>query len=173
VNAADHRGSTPLLTAVAVASAELVQLLLGTGADITAQHIVGVTVLHAATENSKRPEVLQLLLEQNGAAAMVNNLAAVCGCCGTRTANMKCDQPAHLKLLLAAGADAHKTTDRGSTALHVAAIHKFAAPVLCLLIKAGVDLHVENSDGQTAAQVAADTGNALAAALLTRAALDD
>jgi ankyrin repeat protein len=84
---------------------------------------------------------------------------------------MSCAQPAYLKLLLAAGADVHKTTDRGNTALHVAAVHKFAAPVLCLLIKAGVDLHAENSAGKTAAQVAAAIGNTLAAALLTRAAV--
>jgi ankyrin repeat protein len=43
---------------------------------------------------------------------------------------------------------------------------------MCLLIKAGVDLHAVNSDGKTAAQVAADSGNTLAAALLTRAARD-
>jgi ankyrin repeat protein len=85
---------------------------------------------------------------------------------------MKCAQPVHLKLLLAAGADVHKTTNRGNTALHVAAVHKFAAPVICLLIKAGVDLHALNSAGKTAAQVAADSGNTLAAALLTRAARD-
>jgi ankyrin repeat protein len=48
---------------------------------------------------------------------------------------MYCEQPAHLKLLLAAGADVHATTDIGNTALHVAAVHKFAAPVLCLLIQ--------------------------------------
>jgi ankyrin repeat protein len=172
VDASDHNGSTPLLAAAACASAELVQLLLDAGADITAQHTVGVNVLHSAVENSKRPEVLQLLLEHSSAGAMIDNVAALCSCCGSRTVLMKCEFPAHLKLLLAAGADVHKTTDTGNTALHVAAVHKFAAPVLCLLIKAGVDLHVENSDCQTAAEVAADSGNMLAAALLTRAALD-
>jgi ankyrin repeat protein len=85
---------------------------------------------------------------------------------------MLCEQSAQLKLLLAAGADVHVTTDRGNTVLHVAAVHKFAAPVMCLLIKAGVDLHAENSDGKTAAQVGTDSGNTLAAALLTRAARD-
>jgi ankyrin repeat protein len=77
-----------------------------------------------------------------------------------------------MKLLLAAGADVHVTTDRGNTALHVAAAHKHPAPVLCLLIKAGVDLHAENCDGKTAAQVAGDPGNTLTATLLTRAARD-
>jgi ankyrin repeat protein len=130
-------------------------------------------MLHAAAaQNVEHPEVLQLLSEQSGAAAMIDNEAVVCRCCGPRAAIMICEQPAHHKLLLAAGADVHKSTDRGNTALHVAAVHKFAAPVLCLLIKTGVDLHAENSDGKTAAQVAADSGNTLAAALLHRAARD-
>jgi ankyrin repeat protein len=172
VNARAANGATPLSAAVAFSSAESVQVLLSAGADVTAQHANGVTVLHAAAGNSKHPEVLQLLLEQSSASAMIGNLAVVCDCCGARTAFMSCEQPAHLKLLLAAGADVHTTTDRSNTALHVAAVHKFAAPVLCLLIKAGVDLHAVNNDGKTAAQVAADSGNTLAAALLTRSARD-
>jgi ankyrin repeat protein len=125
-----------------------------------------------AVNNKEHPEVLQLLLEQSSASAMIDDLADECDCCGSRTLIMMRDQPAHLKLLLAAGVDVHVTTDRGNTALHVAAVHKHPAPVLCLLIKAGVDLHAVNSDGKTAAQVAADSGNTLAAALLTRAGRD-
>jgi ankyrin repeat protein len=165
-------GTTPLMVAAEHARSDFVQLLLDAGADITAQRIGGETALHAAAENGKRPEVLQLLLEQDGAAAMINNVCQACSCCGKRTAVMMCEQPAHLKLLLGASADVHITTDRGNTALHVAAVHKFAAPMLCLLIKAGVDLHAENGAGKTAAQVAAESGNKLAAALLTRAARD-
>jgi ankyrin repeat protein len=172
VTATDAAGTAPLILAAICASAQCVQLLLNAGADITAELTVGVNVLHTAVNNSEHPEVLQLLLEHSGAAAMIDSLAALCDCCGKRSPLMTCAQPAHLKLLLAAGADVHKTTDSGNTALHVAAVHKFAAPVLCLLIKAGVDLHAENSAGKTAAQVAADTGNRLAAALLTRAARD-
>jgi ankyrin repeat protein len=72
--------------------------------------------------------------------------------------------------LLAAGADAHYVNERGNTCLHRAAAHKYPVPVLCLLIRAGADLQAVNSAGKTAAQVAADSGNALAAALLNRAA---
>jgi ankyrin repeat protein len=168
VNARNDRGLTPLALAAARSSAELVQLLLDAGADVTAN----TSVLHHAVSNKERSEVLQLLLEQNGVAAEIDNLAISCGCCGPRTAIMMCEQPAHLKLLLAAGADVHMVTIRGNTALHVAAIHKFAAPVLCLLIKAGVDLHAVNSAGKTAAEVAAESDNTLAAALLARAARD-
>jgi ankyrin repeat protein len=168
VNAPNSRGHTPLALAATYASAEFVQLLLDAGADL----IADVSVLHHAAGNREHSEVLNLLLKQSSTAAMPNTVALGCHCCGPRTAVMMCDQPAHLKLLLAAGADVHKPTDRGNTALHVAAAHKFAAPVLCLLIKAGVDLHAKNNDGKTAAQVATDSGNTLAAALLTRAARD-
>jgi ankyrin repeat protein len=164
--------TTPLMAAARYASTDLVQLLLDPGAEITAQSVSGVTVLHTAANNIEHPEVLQLLLEQSGAIAIIDNLSVQCNCCGLRTALMLCEQPAHLKLLLAAGADVHITTDRGNTALHVSAVHKFTAPVLCLLIKAGVDLHAVNASGKTAAQVAAERGNKLAAALLTRAARD-
>jgi ankyrin repeat protein len=168
VNAPNNRGYTPVALAAAVCSAEFVQLLLDAGAELTGDS----PVLHVAIRNNKGPAVLQLLLEQSSAGAMIDSLGTQCSCCGPRTPIMMCEQPAHLKLLLAAGADVHKTTDRGNTALHVAAVHKFAAPVLCLLIKAGVDLHAVNIDGKTAAQVAVDSGNTLAAALLTRAARD-
>jgi ankyrin repeat protein len=171
VHARAEDGATPLLLAAAYASTHLVQLLLDAGADITAQNALGLSALHLAVTN-EHAEVLQLLLEQSGAAALIDNLTMMCDCCGKRSALMKCKQPAHLKLLLAAGADVHRTTDRGNTALHVAATHNHSAPVICLLIKAGVDLHAMNSAGKTAAQVAADSGNTLAAALLTRAARD-
>jgi Ankyrin repeats (3 copies) len=83
---------------------------------------------------------------------------------------MAAETPAMVKLLLAAGADVHVTTDTGNTALHVAVAHGYPAAVLCVLIKAGADLHAVNNDGKTAAQVAADSGNTLAATLLKRAA---
>jgi uncharacterized protein len=172
VDGCTNGGRTALIVAAACASTQCVQLLRDAGADISAQHVGEETALHATVMRKNRPEVLQLLLEQNGAIALIDSLAVECECCGPRTALMYCEQPAHLKLLLATGADVHKTTDRGNTALHVAAAHKFAAPVLCLLIKAGVDLRAVNGAGKTAAQVAADSGNTLAAALLMRAARD-
>jgi ankyrin repeat protein len=57
-----------------------------------------------------------------------------------------CMQPAHVKLLLAAGADAHVISAAGNTCLHT------------------------NSEGKTAAQVATECGNTLTASLLIRAA---
>jgi ankyrin repeat protein len=163
-----EKGFTPLTIAAKGCSVEFVQLLLTAGAELT----VGSPALHAAVSNSKRFAVLKLLLKQSGAAALIDTVAKQCDCCGPRTAIMLCEQPEHLKLLLAAGADVHKTTSRGNTALHVAAAHSYPASVICLLIKAGTDLQAVNNGDKTAAQVAADSGNTLAAALLTRAARD-
>jgi uncharacterized protein len=168
VNVLNDKGYSPLKLAAAVCSDEFVQLLLDAGADLTENS----AALHNAAGNSQHPEVLQLLLEQSTSGAMIDTLADECECCGRLAAIMGCDQPAHLKLLLAAGADVHITTDRSNAALHVAAVHQYSAAVICLLIKAGVDLHAENSDGKTATQLAADSGNTLAAALLMRAARD-
>jgi uncharacterized protein len=170
VKSANRFGDTPLFGATVRGDLASARVLVRAGADVCAVSTNGMTCLHEAARG-RYLELLQLLLE-HGAAAVIDSLSPVCehSSCGKGTALMSCDSPAHLKILLAAGADVRKTTDRGNTALHVAAVHNFAAPVQCLLIKAGVDLHAENSDGKTAAQAAAESGNTLAAALLTRAA---
>jgi ankyrin repeat protein len=172
VNTTNSDGDTPLIAAAVSGDLGSARLLVRAGADVCAVCTNGMTCLHAAT-GQVPVGLLQLLLE-HGAVAVIDNLSPVCehSSCGKGTALMACDSPAGVKVLLAAGADPHKTTDRGNTGLHVAAAHKYSAPVLCLLIKAGVDLSAVNADGKTAAQVAADSGNTLAAALLTRAARD-
>jgi uncharacterized protein len=64
-------GRTALIVAAACASTQCVQLLLDAGADITAERLGGETALHATVMRNNRLEVLQLLLEQNGAIAMM------------------------------------------------------------------------------------------------------
>jgi ankyrin repeat protein len=128
---------------------------------------VAVTEDHSA--------VAQLLLE-HGAAAGMNTVARVrCSesyncCCFGLTALMLCTSVATVKMLLAAGADVHVTTDAGDTCMHLAVRHSLPVPVVCLLIKAGVDLQAVNNQGKTAAQVAHDTGNTQIEQLLIRAA---
>jgi ankyrin repeat protein len=174
VHARDDNGFEPLLHAVVSGDVPFVQLFINAGANVAAVSVGGASMLHAAADNDHpaHPEVLKQILQHGGAAAHLNRRAAVCECCGRQTPLMVCKQPAQVKLLLTAGADAHKTTDTGNTCLHVAAAHSYTAPVLCLLIKAGVDLSAMNADSMTAAQVASAKGNTLAAALLNRAAAD-
>jgi uncharacterized protein len=169
-NGAGSDGDTPLLGAAIRGDVSSGRVLIDTGADAAVVTPPGFTCLHAAAHN-EHPEMLQLLLECGG-AAVIDNLFPLCGCCGNRSALMMCKQPTEVKLMLAAGADVHlRTATKGNTVLHVAAVHGYPASVLCLLIKAGIDLRAVNSAGKTAAQVAAESGNTLAAALLTRAAV--
>jgi ankyrin repeat protein len=171
VHARDASGCTPLHYAAGRPSSALLEVLLSAVSEDLAELVAndGSTLLHAAAAST---ESMQLLLLQHTAAVapVLDALARGCACCGEHTALMKCSQPGPLQFLLAAGADAKKTTASGRTALHVAAAHSYPAAMVCLLIKAGVDLLAEDGEGRTAAQVAAAVGNALTATLLTRAA---
>ena len=63
--------------------------------------------------------------------------------------------------------------DAGSNnALHSAAKHGKAVPLICALIKEGVDPTARNRAGQTPADVAREAGHALQTTLLDRAAED-
>jgi ankyrin repeat protein len=168
VNARSSAGYTPIsFTVSAPISKMSCQLLLDAGADLTTTTAKGLTLLHGI-EDTASSEVLQLLLDQDAMKGIIHEQAANCDCCGQTSAIMVCRQPAQFKLLVAAGADVHRTTDLGNTALHIAVLHKHPAPILCLLIKAGVDLFAVNSMGVTAAELAQQCGNDLAAALLKR-----
>jgi ankyrin repeat protein len=113
--------------------------------------------------------MVKLLLE-HGASAMLDHTGYVCQCCGKMTTLMMATDAATTKVLLAAGADMHEVTSTGNTVLHVAAVHTYAVPVICLLIQAGADLYAKNAAGNTAAQVAKAKGHHLIEQLLNRAA---
>jgi ankyrin repeat protein len=167
-------GSTALNVAANQGRTECANLLIAAGADVNNADINNLTSLHmAVTENHS--DVAQLLLV-HGAAVVLNNVMSIrcwrtytC-CCRGLTALMMCTTAATVKVLLAAGADVHITTDAGDTCMHLAARHCLPVPVVCLLIKAGVDLHAVNNQGKTAAQVAHDKGNKLIEQLLITAA---
>jgi uncharacterized protein len=159
---------TALDVAAGAGHVECIRALIAAGADINNADSNGMTSLHMAI-GSNHSAVAQLLLE-HGATAVLNNVVSVNCCCTGLTALMLCTEADTLKLLLAAGADVHITTDAGDTCLHKAAAHGCVAPVVCLFIKAGVDLSAVNSRGKTAAQVAHDRGCTLTEQLLLRAA---
>eukprot|EP00953_Heterococcus_sp_UTEX-ZZ885_P035827 18480-Heterococcus_DN1.PRE.1 len=164
-----------LCIAASSSHVECVKVLLATGTTSAATvYRNSYTCLQAATasDSSAAVATVKLLLE-HGAAATINSMSEMqCGCCGRGTALMMSQQPAVTKLLLAAGADVHIANTEGNTCLHVAAAHRYSAPVLCLLIKAGADLHAVNRDNKTAADVAQSKGNTLGESLLVRAARD-
>jgi ankyrin repeat protein len=171
MNVSDKHGLTPLIGTAIYGNLQCMQLLLDAGADVSRASSLGITVLHTAASDQNCPQLLKILLQRADAMALINSTAKHCECCGNCSPLAWCSQPAHVKLLLAAGADMHVTSSTGNTCLHVAAAHNRLASVVCLLIKAGVNLPAVNSDGKTAAQVATDCGNTLTASLLTRAAV--
>jgi uncharacterized protein len=164
-------GRTPLAAAVEENNVQCAAALLEGGARIEQPNgnSTDKTLLHQ-TVQSGRVEMLKVLLLHATAAVLDNRRCANCDCCGTVTALMLADKAATLQAVLAAGADVHRTTSLGNTCLHVAAVHNYPAPVICLLIKAGVDLQATNRYSQTAAQLAEQHGRTLIAALLNRAA---
>jgi ankyrin repeat protein len=163
-------GDTALHAVATNNNVRMAELLLAAGADVGAQVAYGANCIHGAAREGSS-EVLALLL-QHAPPAVVNELAYTCGCegCSKLTALMSSSKPAIVKQLLAAGADVHKRTSTGRTCLHVAAMHSYSAPVLCLLIKAGVDVRAVDSNRHTAAEIARRLGNKLAEALLSRVA---
>jgi uncharacterized protein len=181
-------GLTPLIAAVMHSHLQTAQLLIDAGADVNVlcktalprtrqllrdQFAQAEQLAYAEFEEAEQLAGTELQPEDFSSAAfdaLVEQTSAQYMDAMTQTLLMAADTPAAVKLLLAAGADAHRATSAGNTCLHVAAEHNYPAPVLCLLIKAGVDMQAVNSAGQTAAQVAEGKGHTLAAALLNRAA---
>jgi uncharacterized protein len=168
-----HTQITALDVAVEHGKLECAKVLIAAGTDVNNTNFAGYQTLHTAIMK-QHAAVVQLLLE-HGAVAVLNSVVPIgCSngaqCCTQATALMTSRNVAITKVLLAAGADVHVTTDAGGTCLHDAARHKYKAPVICLLIKAGVDLHAVNHKGKTATQIAHDKGYLLTEQLLNRAA---
>jgi uncharacterized protein len=167
-------GCTALNVAANQGHIECVKVLIAAGADVNSADSGDLTNLHmAVTEN--HGAIAQLLLEHGATAVMNEVLPITCKssndcCCLGMTALMMCTTAATAKVLLAAGADVHVTTDTGDICLQLAASHRLPVPVVCLLIKAGADLHAVNHEGKTAAQIAHDRGSTLIEQLLIRAA---
>jgi uncharacterized protein len=157
---------SPLVTAVRRGDVQCAQLLINAGADLTAPCMCdGKHAADLALCLSQTTDIFAKLALAHAIKAALNNDVQ-------RPVLMVAATSAMVKMLLAAGADAHATDPNGNTTLHAAALAGYSAPVLCLLIKAGVNLHAANSDSKTAAQVAHDKGHTLAESLIYRAAQD-
>jgi ankyrin repeat protein len=170
VHALTTRGEEPLDLLVDKASSlAAARMLIAAGAN--AAHICynGRGAIHKAIQHGNT-ELVQLLLE-NGASTVINTAVMECHRdCGKVTPLMASTVIPITKLLLAAGADVHAVTSNGDTCLHIAAKHKYPAPLLCLLLQAGANISAKNRQGRTAAQIAMVNGNTLMEALLKRAA---
>jgi uncharacterized protein len=169
VDACNSRGSSALMCAITLQDEQHAAALINGGANAADLNSKGLSPLFTATEWGLTGTV-KLLLE-HGAAAVIEAEMTVCAaiCCGPITALMVSQQPAIIKLLLAAGADVHKRTVFGNTCLHVAVRHKYPVSIVCLLIRAGADLHAVNNAGRTAAQMARALKYTLVESILLKA----
>lgn len=78
-------------------------------------------------------------------------------------------RPEAAPALLEAGADPARVTDKGHTALHLAALCGHAPELLALLVEAGAPLEARDEEGRTARDLALDRGHGEAAAWISGA----
>lgn len=144
---------TPLMEAVATNNLELVQLLLGAGAQVNARNEYGQTALMELGDEAT-PELVRTLVtagarlnlrDKDGDGALLN--LARWGKADT------------LRALLEAGAQVNARNNDGETALMLAAAAGESEKVKALLA-AGADVNRRNKDGRTALKQAQENEHA-------------
>jgi ankyrin repeat protein len=150
VNNRDMVGDTPIITAARNGNHEAVELLLGTGADLSACNDEGANALVEAVwrHDESHTKTIRILLK---AGADANSRMK-----GKVTALMVAadrDAGGNIKLLIEAGADIDAIDDERKTALlRVAGLKGTAVKSL---IKSGAALDLQDKTGKTAAMYAA------------------
>lgn len=145
-------GKTPLFLAISGGNARLVEMLLETGASVTAEY-GGWSPLHNAATNSGNAEIVKVLIN---AGANVNAktdedhcYGEYCGWTPLMCAASSNENIEILKVLINAGADINAASKRGWTPLTLAAKNNKNIEVVKVLINAGADVNSRNKDSWT------------------------
>jgi ankyrin repeat protein len=144
INAKDSLNQTALCIAVKEGHYRLMKFLLKKGADINCQNYFGETPLMIAIQ-SKNEKFIQYLLKK-GADVNIQDIKGW-------TALMLTNQLPVLKLLLSGEASLDLTTNRGETALYIAAEENQLQKVK-LLTEAGASINIKTKEGNTAIMIA-------------------
>lgn len=145
---------TPLHIAAARGDVDMMECLLGKGAEIDPRDLEEKTPLHAAARSWHTKGALFLL--QRGASADVR-----CGMGETplHNAAMSFDpSEALFGSLLTAGADVNARSNHGETPLHIAAANIWANEAMIgVHLRAGADISARTASGETPLHAAAET----------------
>ncbi|MDR1922482.1 MAG: ankyrin repeat domain-containing protein [Candidatus Adiutrix sp.] len=165
---------TALHYAAALGDLELVKHLLSAGANLNAPDSFGLTpFLEACLGDRRRPPeaqaaLLKLLLEsgaeikpldKNGRQVYFPLILAAAH-----------SGPEALELLLAAGCEANAATDRGRTALMIAARNNADPATVRLLLDSGADPNLRDQEGRTALDLSEDNAAAETVRAMLKAA---
>lgn len=164
-----ENGFTPLMTAVAFNSYEMIETLLNAGAPLFDTTGYGWTALHLASWQNE-PATASLLLDKGWDV----NIRDFENWTPLHWAARNLASPEYLQVLFDRGADPGLITYRKDTALHLAC-STWRSPFsesLTILLDKGVDINAVNTLGETALMLAAGMGYYEACVVLLNAGAD-
>ena len=169
IDIADNDGVTPLMIAALWGRFEYLDRLLDAGADISIAAKCGRTVLHMAAELEVGIECLNKLLAKG---AGINVKTCKKSITPLHIAAHNGNTETVKELLGADGIEVNEKTNKGSTALHLAA-NGGHLDIVRLLLAAGVENNEKDHDGRTALHLAANGGHSDTVKLLLAAGVDN
>jgi len=156
-NTRDSLGRTPLFDALQ-GGADMVKLLLSSGAGVNLRDSTGSTVIHWAATTANRG-VADLLLAA-GADLFAENAS------GATPVVLALKGSQENWKVFFSSKNVNNQNNQGQSALHLAVIGGVGVPAVQFLVGLGADLQIRNKDGKTAAEMAAGAGRTDLAAIL-------
>ncbi|KAI7760689.1 hypothetical protein LZL87_007901 [Fusarium oxysporum] len=158
IDARDDRGRTPLILALIYASIDEIGLLIGQGADVTAQDEEDETCLHQAMKRGNETlEIVRLLLENGARADARNRSGQTCLHSFARRGAVIPSTSDLIQLVTSRGTDLNTNDNIGDTPLHIMTKYRHVDDLSTFVDLPGLDLNARNRLGKTPLHVAAFT----------------